>query len=217
MVKKGENNMKCITRYEMNFGDIIIPERTECIIINKPNTYTVNAPGVQLNMVINNCDLKLPDKKNENKVIKFRNNVNNACLSGIYVHTNTQSVYMYADDNMYSDYGLYTWELEKIFGRESVPQNLIIGKYLYNGKDAKLIDVIDYLEEEFAEWVRENCEFMTITEENIDDYEFYEFEIGDTTLSDLGLKQFENKCLEYKKRLETTGFTYDFTGGLIWH
>lgn len=209
--------MKCITRYEMKFGDIIVPERTECIIVNKPNTYTVNASGVQLNVVINNYDLKLQNKENENKVIQFRSNVNNASLCGVYVHTNTQSVYMYADDYMYSDYGLYVWELEKIFGKENVPQNLIIGKHLYNGKDAKLSDVIDYLDEEFAEWVEENCEFETITEENIEDYEFYDFEIGDTTLSNLGLKQFEDKCLEYKKRLEITGFTYNFTGGLNWH
>lgn len=209
--------MKCITRHEMKFGDVVIPARTECIIVNKPKTYTVNAPGVQLNIVINNYDLKLPDKENENKVIEFRNNINDASLIGLYIHTNTQSVYMYADDDMYKDYGLYDWELKNIFGEGNVHENLIIGKHVYNGKDAKLSDVVEYLEEEFSEWVSEKCEYMTITEDNIEDYDFYEFEIGDTTLSDLGLKQFEEKCLEYKKKLETTGFTYDFKGGLIWH
>lgn len=207
--------MKCITRYEMKFGDIIIPERTECMIVNKPNVFTVDASGVQLNIVVNNYDLKLKDKENENKIIKYRRNVNNGVLQGLYIHTNTESVYMDAGDYMYKDYGLYDWQLEKIFG-ENIPSNLLIGKHKYNGKDAKLRDVIDYLEEEFADWVSENCEFMEITDDNIDDYSFYDFEVGDTTLSDNGLKQFEDKCLEYKKRLETTGFTYDFEGGLNW-
>ena len=209
--------MKCVTRYEMKFGDLVIPERTECIIVGKPDMYTVDAPGVQLNIVISNYDLKIQAKQNENEVIKYRNNVNNACLYGVYIHTNTQSVYMDAGDCVYKDYGLYIWELEKIFGEKNVPENLVIGKHLYNGKDAKLIDTVDYLEEEFSEWVSENCEFRTLTEEDMDEYEFYGFEVGDTTLSDLGLQQFKDKCLEYKNRLETTGFTYDFKGGLIWN
>lgn len=208
--------MKCITRYDMKFGDLIVPARTECIIIGTPKTYTVDAPGVQLNIVIYNHDLRIPNTENENEVIKYRSNVNRASLDGILIHTNTESVYMDAGDYVYKDYGLYDWQLEKIFGKENIPEGLIIGKHEYNGKDAKLSAVVDYLEEEFADWVGENCDFRTLTEEDIEDFAFSDFEVGDTTLSDTGLKQFEEKCLEYQKRLETTGFTYNFEGGLNW-
>ena len=70
--------MKCITRYELKFGDIIVPARTQCRIINKPDIFTVNAPGVQIIIVIANYDLRKRDINNENKIIKFHNNVNDA-------------------------------------------------------------------------------------------------------------------------------------------
>lgn len=124
---------------------------------------------------------------------------------------------MDAGDKEYYDYGLYDWQFEKIFGKDNIPQQLLIGKHKYNGKDARLQDVVDYLDEEFAEWVRKNCEFRTIDEDDIEnDWRFSDFEVGDETLSDRGLEQFDKKCLEYKNRLETTGFTYEFTGGLHW-
>lgn len=40
--------MNCITRYELKFGDLIIPPRTKCKIINKPNTFTANAQEFNL-------------------------------------------------------------------------------------------------------------------------------------------------------------------------
>lgn len=209
--------MKCITRYEMKFGDIIVPARTQCRIINKPDTFTADASGVQINVVVENYDINAEYKENENKVIKYRYNVNDASLSGIFIRTNTQSVYMNAGDKMYWDYGLYDWQLEKIFDKGNIPEGLFKGKYAYYGKDAKLQDVIEYLEEEFAEWVQENCEFIALTEEDIEDgLGFDDAEEGDTTLSQNGIEQFEKKCLEYQNKLETTGFTYDFKGGLIW-
>lgn len=209
--------MKCITRYEMKFGDIIIPERTECTIIGKEHEYNVNCSGVQLNLAIRNWDIGLKDKTNENKVIKYKSNVNSASMEGFLVHTNTESVYIYADYHVYKNYGLYEWQLERIFGKGNVPKNLLKGRYEYNGKDSSLIEVIEYLEEEFAEWVQENCQFIVLTEKDIEsDYGLEGFEVGDRTLSELGLEQFKEKQLEYKKRLETVGFTYDFTGGLIW-
>lgn len=209
--------MKCITRYDMKFGDVVVPARTECIIVNKPDMFTVNASGVQLNVVVNNYNLKLKDLENENKVFEHKYNVNNGSLCGIYIHTNTQSVYMYADDYMYNDYGLYSWQLEKIFEKDNIPKALINKERLYNRKHAQLLDVVEYLEEEFADWVRENCDMRALTEDDMDEYEFYGFEIGDTTLTDEGLEKFEEKCLEYKNKLETIGFTYDFKGGLIWN
>ena len=209
--------MNCITRYELKFGDLIIPPRTKCKIINKPNTFTVDASGVQLNIVINNFDINKQDITNENKIIKFHSNVNDASLCGVCIHTNTQAVYMDAGDRRYWNYGLYNWELEKIFGKDVVPSQLLKGKHKYNGKDAKLQDVIDYLEEEFTEWVNNNCEFYVLTEEDIENGFYFDgAEAGDTTLSPRGIEQFEEKCLEYKHRLETIGFTYEFTGGLIW-
>lgn len=209
--------MKCITRYEMKFEDIIVPARTTCRIINKPDIFTTDASGVQIGVVVDNYYINVENKENENKVIKFRSNVNNGCLSGIFIRTNTQSVYIDAGDYMYRDYGLYDWQLEKIFGKDNVPQNLLKGKYDYYGKDAKLQDVIEYLEEEFAEWVQNNCEFITLTEEDIEEgFGFDGAEEGDSTLSQKGIEQFEKKLLEYQNRLETTGFTYDFRGGLIW-
>jgi hypothetical protein len=201
----------------MKFGDIIVPARTKCRIINKPDIFTADASGVQISVVVDNYYINADNKENENKVIKYRYNVNNASLCGILIGTNTQSVYMDAGDKMYWDYGLYDWQLEKIFGKDNVPKNLLKGKYVYYGKDAKLQDVIEYLEEEFAEWVQENCEFITLTKDDIEDgLGFDGAEEGDNTLSPKGIEQFETKLLEYQNRLETTGFTYDFRGGLIW-
>lgn len=211
--------MKCITRYEMKFGDLTIPARTECIIVNKPDMYTINASGVQLNVVVRNYDLKLRDIENENKVFKHRHNVNNGSLCGICIHTNTESVYMYADDYMHNNYGyeLHLWELEKVFGKDDIPTSLIKTDRGTFGKHAQLLDVVEYLEEEFADWVRDNCDMRELTEDDMDEYEFYGFEVGDTTLTDEGLVKFEKKCLEYKNKLEIIGFTYDFKGGLIWN
>ena len=209
--------MKCITRYEMKFGDIVVPARTTCKIINKADTFTADASGVQINIVIDNYYINAEDKQNENEVIKFKSNVNDACLSGIFIRTNTQSVYMDAGDYMYKDYGLYDWQLEKIFGKDNIPEGLFKGKHVYNGKDAKLQDVVWYLEDEFSEWVSENCEFTTLTEEDIENGLGSDgAEEGDSILSQKGIEQFEKKCLEYQNRLETTGFTYDFQGGLSW-
>ncbi|WP_195618698.1 hypothetical protein [Clostridium paraputrificum] len=209
--------MKCITRYDMKFGDILIPARTECIVVNKPNMYTVNSSGVQLNIVVRNYDLKLKNIKNENKIIEYGSNINEATLGGIYIHTNTQSVYMYADEYINYDYELYLWQLEKIFGKNNIPDSLIMEDTLLMSKYATLLDVVEYLEEEFADWVKDNCDMRELTEDDMNEYEFYGFEVGDTTLTDEGLAKFEKKCLEYKNKLETIGFTYDFKGGLIWN
>ena len=209
--------MKCITRYEMKFENTIIPARTECTIINKSKNLTADAPGEQLSIVVYNYDIKQKDYENKNDVFLFNNNVNKASLIGLCVHTNTQSVYLDAQFSMYDRYGLYEWQLEKIFGKDNVPCKLIKDKYSYNGKDSSLQEVIEYLEEEFTDWVKENCEFMTLTQSDIDKgYGLDGAEPGETILSDLGLSQFYKKCQEYKEKLETTGFTYNFRGGLIW-
>ena len=77
--------------------------------------------------------------------------------------------------------------------------------------------MIEYLEEDFSDWVKENCDFREVTQEDIDeDISHSDFEVGDETLTDYGLKLFEKKKLEYQAKLEIIGFTYDFQGGLIW-
>lgn len=202
----------------MKFGDIIVPARTLCTILGKESYYEADAPGVQLNMIVHNWDIKRDDIENSNKIMKYRSNINEATLSGILISTNTQSVYMDASSEVYYDYGLYDFQLEKIFGKDNIPEKLFLGKYQFNGKDSRLRDVIAYLEEEFTAWVFKNCDFITITKSNIEDYEPYnsELSVGDTTLSTLGLEQFYEKQLEFKKMLEVTGFTYNFKGGLTW-
>ena len=209
--------MYCLTRYDMKFGDIIIPARTKCMVINEVRTDTVDAPGVYVSLLVRNYDVNLEDRKNENEVIKYNRNVNDTTIRGLTVDTDTTAVYMDAGDKLYYNTGVYDWELKKIFGDDNVPKNLLIGKYKYNGKDARLENVIDYLEDEFSEWVQENCDFYALTEEDIEnDFYFDGAKAGDKILSDEGLNQFYKKQLEYQNKLETIGFTYDFKGGLIW-
>lgn len=208
--------MYCLTRYDMKFEKMEVPARTKCSVINKITTDTVNAPGVDIKLAIDNYALKKPYKENENRVIRYWQNVNQSCLEGIVIDTSTEAVYMDAGDRLYLYSGLYDWELCKIFGEEKVPKKLLLGKHNYNGKDAKLRDVIDYLEDEFNEWVENNCEFNILSKEDIENGEGFDGAgVGDKVLSDLGIEQFNKKKLEYQKKLETTGFTYDFRGGMI--
>lgn len=209
--------MYCLTRYEMKFNDVVIPARTRGIVINKITTDTVNAPGVYVSMAIPNYDINKETIRNENKIIKHYDNVNSASLFGVVIDTNTLAVCMDAGDKLYFNTGVYDWQLENIFGKDNVPDNLIIGKHKYNGKDAKLQEVICYLEDEFSQWINDNCEFCTLSEEDIENGDYFDgVEPGDRVLSDSGLQQFYEKQLEYKNMLETIGFTYDFKGGLNW-
>lgn len=206
--------MYCLTRYEMKFGDIVIPARTKCSVINKITSNTVNAPGIDVKLSVDNYTIRKPYIENENRIILYSQNVNLACLEGIVIDTNTEAVYMDAGDRLYFNSGLYAWELSKIFGEEKVPKHLLIEQY--NGKDAKLRNVIDCLEDEFGEWVENNCDFIILSKEDIENGECFDGAgVGDKMLSDFGIEQFNKKKLEYQKKLEPTGFTYDFKGGLI--
>jgi len=205
----------------MRFGNIVVPARTKCMVINEVKTDTVDAPGVYIRMLVKNHDINLNRMQNENKVIKHHSNVNRATLCGITIDTDTTAVYMDAGNELYKYTGIYDWQLEKIFGKDNVPQNipqnLFLDKYKYHGKDASLQSVIDCLEDEFSLWVMENCDFYILTEEDIENGGCFDgAESGDTTLSDVGLSQFYEKQLEYQNKLETIGFTYDFRGGLLW-
>lgn len=215
MNKERGMRMYCFTRYEMKFGDMVIPAKTKCRVINKINTDTVDAPGVQIDVVIYNHNLGNQNIGNDNEVIKHHCNVNNASLDGILISTNTQAVFMDAGDRIYRDKELYKWQIEKIFGKNNIPNSLIVKNEEY-GKYAQLGYVIDYLEEEFSEWVAENCEMKEVTEDDIENEYIPDFEVGDRILSCKGLEAFYQKKEEYQKKLEQIGFTYDFRGGLIW-
>lgn len=212
--------MYCITRNEMKFGQFIVPKRTKCTVLNKLSSRTVDAPGVQVDVSILLWDMQQKKQCLVSEVqIKdeYTNKYNSSFFDGITVSTNTENLFMDAGDEFYSNCGLYDWQLEKIFGKNNVPEHLFLGKYEYNGADAKLSDVIEYLDEEFSKWVEENCEFYALTEEDIENGEGFDgAEPGDTTLSDKGLEAFYKKQLEYQNMLESTGFTYNFKGGLIW-
>ena len=209
--------MYCLTRYEMKFGDVVIPARTKCTVINKITTDTVNALGVDVRLAVDNYSIKKKNTENENKVTEYHRNINDSALIGMTVSTSTTAVYMDAGDELYRYKGIYDWSLERIFGRDKVPEQLFLGKHKYNGCDARLRDVIDYLENEFNEWIMNNCEFYSLTEDDIENGEgLGGSEPGDQILSENGLEQFYKKKLEYQNKLETIGFTYDFTGGLIW-
>ncbi len=209
--------MYCLTRYEMKFGDVVIPARTKCTIINKITTDMVDAPGIHVRLAIDNYSIKKRNVENENKVTEYHRNVNDSALIGMIVSTSTTAVYMDAGDKIYWYKGIYDWSLERIFGKGKVPEQLFLGKHKYNGCEARLQDVIDYLEDEFDEWVMNNCEFYELTEDDIENGDGLSgSEPGDRILSSDGLEQFYEKKLEYQNKLETIGFTYDFTGGLIW-
>ena len=185
----------------------------------KPYYDGADTTGIQIGIVVDNYDIGI--KKyiiNENKVIKYHTNINEATLDGIYIYTNTKSVFMDAGDKFYNNHSLYKSQLEKIFGKDEIPQQLLeLNHDCINGKYIKLQDVIEYLEEDFSDWVKENCDFREVTQEDIDeDISYSDFEVGDETLTDYGLELFEKKKLEYQAKLEIIGFTYDFQGGLIW-
>lgn len=210
--------MKCITRYDMKFGDIIIPARTECTIINNKN-YSPNCPGVFMDVIVNNWDIDKKEIENEFLIKEYNSSINKAKLTGIVLTTNTQSVFVDANNKYYYDYMLSEYQLEKIFSENNIPKEIKIykNKYLKNG-EAKLYDVIEYFEEKLHDWVCKNCEFQEVSQEQLDNGEINsDFDVGMKVLTDIGLEQFYNKSMEYKNKLEqATGLTYNFKGGLIW-
>ncbi len=209
--------MYCITRKEMKFGEYVIPARTKCDLVNILKTTTVDAPGVQLTIKVSLLDIKYNTEllSEIQKKDEYDSGYNTATLSGIVIWTNTENVYMDAGDLLYKDYNLYDWQLERIFDNDNTLKNLFISMHKYNKNETSLEDIIEYFDNEFAEWVGSNCNFITLTEENVEDYG--DFEIGDSVLSENGLEQFFKKQLEYQNKLESIGFTYDFKGGLNWN
>lgn len=215
--------MYCITRNNMKFGDYFIPARTKATLVFNPSSHTVDAPGVRLKIAIGLFDMAEVDEKTkgvpitkteiENELEQSRFHASNK-MTGIVIDTDISQVYMDAADKFYSDIRLRKWSLEKIFG-DVIPE--VIEKAPYYKDEYLLSSVIEYLDNEFAEWVQKNCHFRKVTKRDIENGDAFDgAEPGDRQLSDTGLQEFYTKQLEFQKKLEVTGFTYEFKGGLYW-
>lgn len=212
--------MYCITRNDMKFGDYFIPARTKAIVINKPAYREANIPGLYLDIAIRLSDAALKQRKtvpiNEVEVGNELESTHyqRSKMVGIEIQTNGEHVFMDAGDSFYNDSMIAEWEVKKIFPN-GVPEALEKAPYHIN--QYMLQSIIDYLENEFAEWVQKNCDFHKLTKRDIENGEGFDGACpGDRILSNSGMEQFDKKKNEYQARLETIGFTYDFKGGLIW-
>lgn len=215
--------INCITKNDMKFGEYFIPARTKAKVINTPSSKSADVPGLQLTLAVSFWDMTTKDEKKKGvplTKLQFNNELENnsfgntdSQLKGIVIATNGTQVYLDAEDSFYEDARLSKWQVEKIF-EGKIPESITPGPYT---NKYSLSEVVCYLEEEFAEWVRGNCHFRKITKREIENGEAFDgASPGDKTLSGTGLEQFYNKQLEYQARLETTGFTYEFKGGLYW-
>lgn len=201
--------MNCIIKYDLKFNDILIPKRTKARIVSPMNTHiTPDAPGVNVTLALYNHTINVTNQENE---IECKGS---AILSGILISTNTQNIcieYNYRDHHMSS---IYTWQLEKIYN--PIPEYR--AKQAINGNRNYILDsVIDYMDEELAEWVRSNLKFQNVTKKMIRENDMDEELYGQSVLTNDSLNQFYIKQLEYQNKLEeATGYTYDFKGGLNW-
>lgn len=202
----------------MRFGQYCVPAGTKANIMNNPKTDTVDAPGVYLTIAVDLWDIKIngkePELVSDTRIKNELEDKTDSEMTGIVVSTNTSEVYMDADDKLYKEKELYEWQVLKIF-LNSIPES--ISKAKYNDKRYMLCSVVDYLEDEFSEWVQKNCHFRKVTKHDIENGDAFDgAEPGDRMLSDTGVKQFEEKKAEYQNKLHNIGFTYEFRGGLIW-
>lgn len=213
--------MYCITKEDMKFGTYIIPARTRAEVINTPKYREAGMPGLQLRIAIKLFDMH-PNKMTGVPVFETRinNELEKTCCSdtksqmiGIEIYTQGDKVFLDAGDKFYNDVTLSEWQVKNILG-ESIPESLEKKEYT---KGYLLSSVIEHIENEFGEWVTKNCHFKKLTKKDIENGEGFDGAmVGDRTLSPKGMQQFEEKQQEYKNLLETSGFTYEFEGGLIW-
>jgi len=215
--------MNCITKEDMKFGEYFIPARTKARVINTPQYHEAGIPGLQLLIAITLFDMQLEAKRMTGVPMsktRINNELEKTCfgdtrsqMQGIVIYTHGDKVFLDAGDEFYSRSTLSKWHVQKIVG-EVIPENIAKAEY---SSGYSLESVIEYLENEFTEWVGENCDLKILTEEDIENGEGIDgSDPGDSVLSEIGLLQFYEKQLEYQQRLETSGFTYDFKGGLIW-
>lgn len=129
------------------------------------------------------------------------------------IYTNGTQVYLDAGDSFYQNATLNEWQVKEILGEDKskyIRQTPYIRQYF-------LSDVVNCLEEEFSDWVQDNCHFRKLTKRDIENGDGFDgANPGDRILSPKDIEQFNKKKIKYQNRLEITGFTYDFKGGLIW-
>lgn len=213
--------MHCVIKNEMKFGDYVIPARIKARVVNKPSYKEANVPGLHLLLSVRLSDIALMKKESVLLTeVEIKNEYedsyyNSSKMIGIVIETDGTKVLMDAEDKFYDEATLYEFQVKKVLEVDEIPEEIKIAPY--TSGQYYLESLVSYLEDQFAEWVQDNCEFYTYTEEDIENGECYaDAEEGDTTLSAKGLEQFENKKVEYQSMLEKIGFTYDFKGGLIW-
>ncbi|RCX20909.1 hypothetical protein DFR58_101111 [Anaerobacterium chartisolvens] len=211
----------CITRKDMKFGGYFIPARSKGVIINKPQ-YDKVVPGLNLLISISLYNMRTEEERKEGvplSHVERRNELesmdgsSSARMIGIVVCADGNQVYIDGGHKFYEDAHLTGRQIERILGQ--IPPGLHTDEYR---KDYKIRHVIDYMENDFAEWVGLNCEFKPLTKQDIENGEGFDGAApGDRVLSDAGLEAFFSKQREHQNKLEAaTGFTYGFKGGLIW-
>ena len=213
--------MYFLIKNDMKFGEYFIKGRTRARVINKPRYKKVNIPGLDLYLALNLSEIEL-NKKESVLVsdIEIKNELDekskDTVMVGITIRTDGTKVFMDAGDDFYENATIYESQVKKVLNIESIPEGIKKAEY-FSPTSYYLRGVVKYLEDEFANWVENNCEFYTYTKEDIENSNCREdSEEGDTTLSEKGIEQFENKKSEYQYKLEKIGFTYDFKGGLVW-
>ncbi|NOW07837.1 hypothetical protein [Clostridium beijerinckii] len=213
--------MYCVIKNDMKFGEYFIKGGTKARVINKPNYKEANIPGLDLYLAINLSDIALQQKESVlESEIRIKNELEERCHSntemvGITLITDGTKVLMDAGADFYEEATIYDSQVKRVLEIENIPEKIKKAQYL--NRPYYLRSIIEYLDNEFAQWVQDNCEFYVYTEEDIKNGDCWaDAEPGDTTLSDKGIEQFKNKKIEYQKMLEKIGFTYDFKGGLVW-
>lgn len=220
-VENGGNYMLCKVRDEMKFGDFTIPAGTLAEVINTPKYREADIPGLHLELSVSLLNIAKNTNESvlmtEYRIINELDNRSSAYsgtqMIGIVINTDGTHVYMDAGDKFYREVTITKWKAEKVFDNK-IPENITPQEH---SREYGLRSIIDYLEDEFADWVLDNCHFRKITKREIENNEGFDgAEPGDRILSDRGLEQFYSKQKEYQNKLERIGFTYDFKGGLNW-
>lgn len=194
--------MYAITIEDMKFGDLYVPARTKCLVVSDLDFDSVNNPEKVIKIMIESYFLGELSKNNSL-------NTGHAILSGYTITTTLKNVFLDVSDNLFSSREISKIELEKVFGKDSVP------KILAKVNKLELFDVVYFLEKEFSVWIEENCNFYLVNEDDVINGEYSSFNVGDKILSSESVDLYFNKKEEYQKKLENIGFTYNFKGSLI--
>lgn len=201
--------MYCILKNEMKFDDVIVPSRTKCRIISHLKSDALKETNTIIELVIDNYFLGKVNIENENNIVlsdKYKGDF----LSGYYVVSNIDAIYLDASDEKFCDNRISKDDLNLIFGEENIP------KVLKKIEEPTLFDVVYCLESAFSEWVNNSCDFKIVTEDDIEaNNEYDAFNPGDKILTIDCVPLYNSKKLEYQNKLEKIGYTYDFKGGLL--